>query len=784
MPSPGQYALLAGESDATPNLQGGVYAARGFRRRRWAPGPNAKIDWQHPYAHRLQGLWLPQALNGFRSLVNSADQLSSGGSSTITAGVTPWGYGTGETSGSTGARGWVNTSPSLALQPASGVTILWVGSLRSAVAANRRLFGMEANSTNSPPYNAFGIYRASTTTLGYAIDPGGSFTSVASGSIINAVEQFGFAALTYDGATLRGYWQGALVASTSASGSLSYSSPILVCGTNEAVGSSASADALMSMGAIWDRALSSSEIATLYSDPFQMLRTPQRYWVMASTPYRLDATAPSRPKVTRHRERWAPDLTSRINWAHPLAQGLTAFVIPALRFDFATNSAVTPTSGAGGTLTPGVTGMSYAPAAGSGNDILLGNQRNMMTTAATIACQAQSTNNAGDYAFFAGERSNNKALIIQKNNVTSARFALWNADIDFTTDFRLSPVLVGTVVGSSQIAYNNGSQGATGTGSRTVPSTPAYSVAGNTNAPFTGNVMWGALWNRALSASEVAMLSADPFCMFLRGPGYGLVGAAEVNPAAAPTGTAYTSTLTGAVTPVGVITRLVAAIKAGTVTPVGTTQKAAAASKTGTVTPAGALAALRAIVLSLAGTVTPAGTLTKAGSITRSGAVTPVGTTQKTAVIARDGSVTPSGTVAASNVLFLTLAGMVNPSGSIIRAVSARLSGSVTPAGVASKAVAVSAAGTVTPAGAASKLALVTRSGAVTPAGTTSKAAGKGLAGVVTAVGSTVKLVATTVTGTVSPSGAVTVSAITVVINWTSRVRTSLLNRGYRGRVR
>lgn len=245
------------------------------RRRLVHPG-SARVDWQHPCAHRLQGLWLPQGTATFRNLINPNDELGNGGSAAIVSGVTAWGPSAGETSANPiSARAFANLAPSAALKPTNAVTLMWVGAITGdAGTSNRRLCSMEYNNADASPYIAYGIYRDTTTTgITFACDGGSAFGATAATPITNGpVDQSAMAVLTYDGATLAGYWNGALATSAAKTGALAYSATSLFAVGSHTTGSVPGAgNAQCNMVAVWDRALSAEEIAELWADPFQLL---------------------------------------------------------------------------------------------------------------------------------------------------------------------------------------------------------------------------------------------------------------------------------------------------------------------------------------------------------------------------------------------------------------------------------------------------------------------------------------------------------------------------------
>lgn len=178
------------------------------------------------------------------------------------------------------------------------------------------------------------------------------------------------------------------------------------------------------------------------------------------------------------------------------------------------------------------------------------------------------------------------------------------------------------------------------------------------------------LWNRALTRAEKSALYTQPYVMF----------APPVWRRYFRFSTVYTATLTGTVTPAGVLVKSAGSHITGLVTPTGVLVKSPGSHFAGTVTPAGAL--VKSAGRHLAGTVTPAGALVKQVGQHLSGAVTPVGTLVRSAGKTLAGTVTPAGALVKR--AGKTLAGTLTPAGALgtVRQAQVALSGTVAPAGV------------------------------------------------------------------------------------------------------
>lgn len=243
----------------------------------------------------------------------------------------------------------------------------------------------------------------------------------------------------------------------------------------------------------------------------------------------------------------------------------------------------------------------------------------------------------------------------------------------------------------------------------------------------------------------------------------------------------YAITLTGVVTPVGVVVQRVNKIFTGSVTPVGTLTKQINKSFNAVTTPVGVLVKRVSKVLSggvnltgslnvtlryaiiLAGAVTPIGTLVKQVSKVFTGNATPVGLLVKQVNKSFNGVVTPVGVLIKQvNMLFVgvingvgdltsniisgggqlyevVLEGVLTVSGSIVKSVSKVLNGVVTPSGVVSKVISKNLTGSVSATGVLVKKVSVTLSGGVALTGTLVKRVSKTFTGVVTPTGTLVK---------------------------------------------
>lgn len=181
-------------------------------------------------------------------------------------------------------------------------------------------------------------------------------------------------------------------------------------------------------------------------------------------------------------------------------------------------------------------------------------------------------------------------------------------------------------------------------------------------------------------------------------------------------GTVFNSTLSGGITPAGVLVKQTKKVVAGGITPAGALVKVVSRALSGAITPAGAL--VKTTTKVLAGAFTPSGALasTKVAVKTLTGAMTPAGALLSRANKTLAGAITPAGALVKQ--LSRALAGVLAPGGgALVKTASKPLAGSLTPAGTIVKQAKKILAGGLTPSGvlAAVKVAVKALVGAITP---------------------------------------------------------------------
>jgi hypothetical protein len=203
-----------------------------------------------------------------------------------------------------------------------------------------------------------------------------------------------------------------------------------------------------------------------------------------------------------------------------------------------------------------------------------------------------------------------------------------------------------------------------------------------TNRDYKGDIEYVYAWNRALTQAEITQVTFEPYC-FLRSIKRRSGG---WKPTSAG-GTQYAATLTGDLTPTGVVLRSTSAWYAGSVAPAGTALRQIQATK------AGAIA-----------TIT--GAIQKQVSKTWTGAISTI-----TGTVAKQVSKTWAGTIATITGTaqlglgyLRTFAGAISTiTGALTKQAQPILRGALAPTGAIRKSVSMLKAGTLTPAGAVLK---------------------------------------------------------------------------------
>ena len=174
-------------------------------------------------------------------------------------------------------------------------------------------------------------------------------------------------------------------------------------------------------------------------------------------------------------------------------------------------------------------------------------------------------------------------------------------------------------------------------------------------------------------------------------------------------------------------------------------------SASGGITPAGAIS--KQDNKPVAGTVTSAGTISKSTSKILAGTLTSVGTLIKETSKILAGTLTTAGALEAVRLFVISLDGTLTSAGALIRDTSKSFAGTLTSAGTLIRDTAKSLAGTITSAGAATKETGKALSGTLTSAGAISKAVSKIVSGTLTTAGTISRAISKILSGVFSSAG-------------------------------
>ena len=240
------------------------------RPRRWSPGTAARLDVDHPLSDNLAACFVPSG-GEFIDIIGGLT-MSNANARTRSYDPSQWGDTTGITTNSVAGPDWVSGAIPTALQTTTG-SICWVGHLYGGTggANNARLFGAQYNNVNGSPFSVLDLYRTNgTDELGFACDAGGALTETLVGGL--GTDGPHVSVVTFDGATLVGWWDGSRVVSTAAAGSLTWTATSRFAFGDPSGTNQAGLNAGMTLGLFWPgRVLTAGEVCELVDDPFQML---------------------------------------------------------------------------------------------------------------------------------------------------------------------------------------------------------------------------------------------------------------------------------------------------------------------------------------------------------------------------------------------------------------------------------------------------------------------------------------------------------------------------------
>ena len=253
--TPGQIALLGTPptNNSGSTVQGAALVRR--RRKRWAPGPSAKIDWSHPLSAGLAFLFVAGSAN--KNLVDGGAPTNVGTSPTFTT------IGPATTFASGGYLDFgTNYATSGPFTVAAVVTI--AGASTAAIITRQ--------GPGSDPYDQnyfLGQNGGSNLSFGFKQAAGG-YPYIVSPTL--AVGTY-FAVAVWDGTANLLYVDGALVATRAATAPMA-SAMTFQLGAAEGSSRNFPFSGGISQALMTNRAWSASDAAQFYADPFCMLKAP------------------------------------------------------------------------------------------------------------------------------------------------------------------------------------------------------------------------------------------------------------------------------------------------------------------------------------------------------------------------------------------------------------------------------------------------------------------------------------------------------------------------------
>lgn len=231
------------------------------------PRGAVRIDWTHPLANGLVGLWSP--VWGMRNLVGTGGDLLPQGNPTIRAGATGL-----EAVDSSGNQRRNTTVPST-LQPSGAHSIMWFGTIGAGDNSdNPALLACFYTTFNTPPFMSWGLHTwySGSSNIAVVAAFGGSLSVYEANGALTRGESVHYVSTATPGGSAILYKDGAQYGSGSfASGAVAYSStPVLIAGGHIS-NTSAHCGGGMSIAGLWSRALSAEEARRLSSEPYAML---------------------------------------------------------------------------------------------------------------------------------------------------------------------------------------------------------------------------------------------------------------------------------------------------------------------------------------------------------------------------------------------------------------------------------------------------------------------------------------------------------------------------------
>lgn len=179
------------------------------------------------------------------------------------------------------STGAILTTPSASLQQANTVTIFWYGTVHDDgtgnIVNNPSIFGMPYDNANNSPYACYDIERRSnfSSDIRFAYNNAGTYHSldISGGLIFDTPISL---AITISGSNVIGYKNGIQVGAVgSGVTSISYGATTALQMNRHITSTSDSSSSKMSVGYIWNRALTANEILLMHENPYRMYISTQ-----------------------------------------------------------------------------------------------------------------------------------------------------------------------------------------------------------------------------------------------------------------------------------------------------------------------------------------------------------------------------------------------------------------------------------------------------------------------------------------------------------------------------
>ena len=255
------------------------------------PWGQSTIAWGSSLCNGLVGSWLfnERAGSNAYSGVNPNDILAIASVNVLNGGFWLCGYKPAWNLGyrfrkpSGGVAYASLASPSAALKPANAVSLFWRGTCFSdgSLGNNPAIAGMTYTSSNTSPYNAYGIFRVNgaPASLYFLDDAGASNAQLVAGVIPTYQTTFDACITVKNGGNAVGYVNGSQVCSAARSGAMTYATSALLMGTDWVSGLGAeTTDQATDVLYIWNRQLSPAEVMFLHANPYAVLG-PLPEWI-------------------------------------------------------------------------------------------------------------------------------------------------------------------------------------------------------------------------------------------------------------------------------------------------------------------------------------------------------------------------------------------------------------------------------------------------------------------------------------------------------------------------